>query len=113
MAEKRSGSSLASLSGRQSVWTLPTVTRAHVPTLVSSALSTEQDSPVAPAILSAAWSSSSPLWARTRTRPPRWATRSATLAKTTVLPQPVAMTTSVRRRPSPHSRKTASTASAW
>ena len=90
MASKRPGSILASRSSRMSACTLPTVMDSHEPSEVSCARSMAHESPVTAAILSLAWSSSSPRWASTSVRPPFDAMRSATLANTTVFPVPVA-----------------------
>ena len=53
----------------------------------SPAFSKAQESPVAAAILSRAWVSSSSRWARTRALPPSFNARSATFAKHTVFPK--------------------------
>ena len=99
--------------GRIMDWTLPTVTRNQLPMLVSSAFSTAHPSPVAAFSLSAACSRSSPRWARIRTRPPASTPSLATVQKTMVLPHPVGRTSSVRCRPSAHSRSMDSRASSW
>lgn len=64
------------------------------------AFSISAESPVALAILSCAWVSSSSRCARTSVRSPFWAKCSASLAKQIVFPAPVIMTRSVDRRDS-------------